>query len=75
MKKFTHPQLSYTAIRQKDSSFEGKYWSYLRSSLILDVASKKHNSQKLNYIVYSNALSFNTKSIQVLKDGVSFWKK
>jgi len=25
MKKFTHPQLSYTAIRQKDSSFEGKY--------------------------------------------------
>jgi hypothetical protein len=81
MKTNVHPILSYTSIRRKDGSFEIKYWSYLRSSLILDVSSKKFNSQNLNTIVYSNVFPLATKTVspvevvEVIKEGVAFWQK
>ena len=75
MKKNTHPKLSYTVIRQKDGSSQGKYWSYLRSNLVLETAtSKKINSMTVAsfYKVYSTG----TEMLQVFKQteqGTVFW--
>ena len=77
MKKNTHPQLSYTIIRQKDGSSQGKYWSYLRSNLVLETAtSKKINS--IGVASFYKVYSSNADTLQVSKQteqGAVFWNK
>ena len=76
MKKFTHPQLGYTSIHQKDGSFQGKYWSYLRSTLVLETTSSKMNKQFFDsqYKVYSFENNFVKMNTQI-KQAATFWAK
>jgi len=76
MKKYTHPQLSHTIIRQKDGSSQGKYWSYLRPNLILESSSVK--SSQINVGSFYKVYSVGAEPLTILKSAQevkSFWKK
>jgi len=65
MQKYTHPQLSYTIIRQKDGSSQGKYWSYLRSNLVLESSSVK--SSQINLTSFYKVYSVGIEPLSILK--------
>ncbi len=58
MKSFTHPSLSYIYIRHKDGSSYGKYWGYLRSTLLLEVGSDSKKWESSNLINKRKVFSF-----------------
>jgi len=75
MKKYTHPQLNYTVIQQKDGSTQGKYWSYLRPNLMLETSSTK--TSQLNVGAFYKIYSINSESLVMAKqvhEVTSFWK-
>jgi len=53
MKKYTHPILFYTVIRQKDASSYGKYWGYLRPNLTIEVDAFSSTNVVQTYKVFS----------------------
>lgn len=76
MKAFTHPPVSQTTIHLKDGSSYGKYWSYLRPTLVLEVDSKEWESTRVRNVAKTTWFDLVTSTNRIVSDKkkvLPFW--